>query len=221
MKKKQARPEFWWSESKQQWRKRFLGADGRQHEAWGKTKTACRERMEEMRQEIARKVSHSGDVFVYQYAKTWYSLHSPQVKEATQERYRTNINKHICPVIGTMRMSDVTQDDVLRVLAECSKLKRGTQAKVLGTMRMIFSAAKAAHMISDNPCDGVKPAGERGKPREPLTRSQQKTLLDAVAGTKAEAFAGTVFSSMCRCRLSGCGGPSTGRRRAGRRWWSS
>lgn len=188
MKKKTARPEFWWSEAKQQWRKRFTGADGHQHEAWGDTKSSCRQRMEEMKREISLKAKPSGDLFVYQYARIWYELKAGSVKEATCERYRTNINKHICPVIGQLQMQDVTSDDILRVLAGCSGLKRGTQAKVLSTMRMIFAAAKKSGIVKENPCLDAKPGGEKGKSVEPLTKAQQKALLEAVTGTKAETF---------------------------------
>ena len=187
---KKARPEFWYSEEKQMYRKRFRAADGRQHEAWGKTQSECRARVQQMQEEIQFKVSKRPvkDMYFYQYAAIWYKLKKESVKPVTCERYRTNINRHICPVLGSFLLSEITRDDVLLVLKECSNLSKGTQHKIINTMQMIFRAAQQSGYIEKSPCVDIKPNGAKPKKREALTKAQQAAFLSSVKGTKAETF---------------------------------
>lgn len=54
--------------------------------------------------------------YVYQVAANWYAT-TTQRSFKRREDYRNAINRHICPVIGQMHISEVTAADVASVMA--------------------------------------------------------------------------------------------------------
>lgn len=181
-------PEFYWSEKRKSYRKRFQGPDGRWHDAWGKTKPACRAKVEELKKQLADDYRPPSELTVAEYAATWFALHTTKMKAGTKERYRTNINRHIAPAIGAMRLRDVRYDDIKAMMVQCGSLSRATQSKILTATRKIFETAVKNELIQKNPCYDIKAEGPPSAKREALTKAQQAQLLDAVRGTGAETF---------------------------------
>ena len=181
-------PEFYWSEKRKSYRKRFQGPDGRWHDAWGKTKPACRAKVEELKKQLADDYRPPSELTVAEYAASWFALHTTKMKSNTKERYRTNINRHIAPAIGAMRLVDVRYDDIKAMMVQCGSLSRATQSKILTAARKIFDTAVKNELIKNNPCYDIAAEGPPAEKREALTKAQQAQLLEAVAGTGAETF---------------------------------
>lgn len=182
-------PEFYYIEKRNLYRKRLKGPDGRWHDAYGRTKAACRENADRMLKELREAPAPlSDELLVVQYAKKWYDLNAPSMKPATRARYATNINTHILPAIGNMPLSDVRHDDIVTMMNGCAGLSRATKSKILTAARKIFTAAVKNELIRSSPVTGVKIDGPKAKRREALTKEQQAQLLAAVKGTRAETF---------------------------------
>lgn len=186
---KRVRPEFYWIESKQLYRKRVKCKDGGWHDAYGRTKEICRQRAKELEKiySSSNYVPASG-LQVHEYAAKWFKLNTAGMKAGTRDRYRTNINVHICPAIGAMELAAVKPDDIRLMLLSCSSLARDTQKKVLIAARKIFRSAVENDLIPKNPCDGIKVTGAPPKKREALTDQQRSRLVQAVKNTRAETF---------------------------------
>ena len=184
-----SRPEFYWSEKRQQWRKRFVGSDGKQHDAWGKTKAECRNKVRELEQNaaLANKNPANAALF-YEYARTWYSLNAPGKSDKMQQWYRTAINKHICPVLGAKPLPEINSDDCKAVMAAVANMSNESQKRILSIMRRIFDSAVAAGYIEKTPAVNLKAAGRRTAEREALTRAQQETLLKSLEGHRCQVF---------------------------------
>lgn len=187
---KRNRPEFYWIAKRQLYRKRFKGPDGLWHDAYGRTRERCRENASAMLQELKSAPPPAAEtgLLVHQYAATWYALNSPDVKESTRERWRTNINSHICPAIGSTEVAAVKEDDIRRMMASCSGLAKSTRQKIFQITRRIFASAVNNELAKKNPCDNIKVSGPPPVKREALTDLQRTQLLQAVAGTRAETF---------------------------------
>ena len=182
-------PEFYYIEKRNLYRKRVKGPDGRWHDAYGRTKAACRENATRMLEELREAPAPlSDELLVVQYAKKWFDLNAPSMKAATRARYATNINAHILPAIGNMPLADVRHDDIIAMMNGCSGLSKATKAKILTAARKIFAAAVKNDLIKANPVSDVKAEGPKAKRREALTKEQQAQLLAAVKGTRAETF---------------------------------
>ena len=190
---KRDRPEMYWIEKRQLYRKRVKAPDGSWHDAYGKTKPACRENARALEKRLKEAPpppdpEKEPGLQVHEYARTWYELNTATMKAGTRERYRTNINAHICPAIGGMEMAAVRQDDIRRMMLECASLAKSTQNKILIAARKIFRAAMENQLIDRNPCDGVKASGPPPAKREALTDAQREALVQAVKNTRAETF---------------------------------
>ena len=185
---KRNRPEFYWIASRQLYRKRVKGPDGRWHDAYGKTREICRAHARALENELRTGYVPPSGLQVYEYASTWYRLNTAGMKASTRERYRTNINTHICPAIGAMELAAVKPDDIREMMLSCSSLAKETQKKILIAARKIFRAAVENDLIEKNPCDGITVNGPPPKKREALTDLQRAQLVQAVKGTRAETF---------------------------------
>lgn len=126
--------------------------------------------------------------YVYQYAAEWYAAEAPHMSERRRHEIARQINDIICPVIGDMRLSEVTSDDLRRVLASRAGLSAATQEKTRQIVKRIFSAAEAAGKAPRDPSRTLKVSGAAQKQKEALTPDQQKILLDAVKGLPVELF---------------------------------
>ncbi|MFR5780592.1 MAG: phage integrase central domain-containing protein [Oscillospiraceae bacterium] len=58
----------------------------------------------------------AANLYVYQVAADWYATTTHRSFKR-REDYRNAINRHICPVIGQMHISEVTAADVASVMA--------------------------------------------------------------------------------------------------------
>ncbi len=89
--------------------------------------------------------------YVYQVAADWYAT-TTQRSFKRREDYRNAINRHICPVIGQMHISEVTTADVASVMAAADGYSRSLQDKIASTLRQVFSYAEEQGYISSRPC---------------------------------------------------------------------
>ncbi len=125
--------------------------------------------------------------YVYQVAVDWYAT-TTQRSFKRREDYRNAINRHICPVIGQMHISEVTTADVASVMAAADGYSRSLQDKIASTLRQVFSYAAEQGYISSSPCGKLKAGGKKPAEKTALTPAEQATLLRVVAGQQIEGF---------------------------------
>lgn len=186
---KRTAPEFYWDEGKKLYRKRIKDeATGKWVSVYAPTKAALREKVEGRRNDLARDAAKAANPYVHEYAAKWYALNTVGLSASRCEDYRTAINLHICPVIGSMLVADVKPDDVRRVMAAAAGLSKSMQQKLVTTLKRIFAAAEENGLIAKNPCTTIKPGGDKPKPKVPLTDAQAATLISALEGTRCQLF---------------------------------
>lgn len=125
--------------------------------------------------------------YVYQVAADWYAT-TTQCSFKRREDYRNAINRHICPVIGQMHISEVTTADVASVMAAADGYSRSLQDKIASTLRQVFSYAAEQGYISSSPCGKLKAGGKKPAEKTALTPAEQATLLRVVSGQQIEGF---------------------------------
>ena len=189
-------PEFYWIESRQLYRKRIKNPyTGQWADVYGKTKASCRANVEKKRKAFVEEQLRQDeeqrrkeDPLVYEYAARWYKLAAVDVKQKRREDYANAINNHICPVIGSLRVREVKYENILEVMSAASGMSKSGQQKIVTTLKRIFSFAERNGLIDKSPCVDLKAGGKESEEKTPLTAYQQRRLLDAVKGTKAEIF---------------------------------
>ena len=182
-------PEFYYSKSRDAYRKRLRNpVTGKWDiDVWGKTKAITREKAE-LRQAQLDAMGMDGQLHVWQYAARWYALNTVNLSEKGRANHRNAINNHICPVIGQMRLSEVKPDDIKAVMAAAGSLSKATQQKIVTTLKMMFAAAEDSDLILKSPCRNIKAGGRKTVEKKPLTKEQQRTVLEALKGERIYPF---------------------------------
>lgn len=118
-------------------------------------------------------------------AKRFLDVRVPLLGVATQKKYKTQIEKHILPAFGELRMCDIDAPSVEQWLSEKEKSGLGwwTRIDLKGVMSAIFTTAKAWRLWEgSNPTEGVR-IGKKLFVREKrlLSMADLRLLLAALA----------------------------------------
>lgn len=130
-----------------------------------------------------RMVVQSQIVFA-EVAKRYLEIRVPQLGTATQAKYRTQIEHHILPTFGKMRMCEIERPLVEQWLASKEKAGLGwwTRIDLKGILSGIFTTAKDWKLWDgDNPTKGLR-IGSKREVREKrlLTAEDMRRLMAAM-----------------------------------------
>ena len=162
---------------------------GGYQQVYGKTQEERDEKVRDLQKQWAKEAEDSAFPFVWQYVAEWYATASASMTPNARKAAAREINSNILPVIGHLRMHEVTSDDVKKVMAARAKYAKATQEKTRQIVRRIFADAEEAGKVPRDPARRLKTAGGRGpEKKEALTDAQQRTLLEAVKGLPVWLF---------------------------------
>ena len=187
MAKKKARPEMYWDERKQLWRKR-IKIDGAWSEVSGKTQDEVREKKREVERQQKAGLRISDQTLFGEYAQEWYKVKAAGIKAKSANVYKVAFNNHLSPALGTIPIKSIRPLHIQKLMAGCAHLSRSSQSKILFTASQVFESAIENGLIEKNPTHGIKAGGSAAKEKRPLTDAQQRELLNAVRETRAELF---------------------------------
>lgn len=171
----------------QYYRKRIKRPDGTYEDVYGKTIAERDEKVTLRLNQLAAEANvPPPQMFVFEYAAGFYSRKAPHLSADRQKVYQHQINKVICPVIGSKPMPEVTLDDLQDILATRAKLSRRSQEDTVHILKQMFSAAAESDVIPKDPSLKLKPGGKPAAKKQALTEAQQEQLLTAVKDLKVE-----------------------------------
>lgn len=127
---------------------------------------------------------------VQQWAAEWLRTYKYGLRENTQRSILRNLNLHILPVIGPMRMQDVMEVHCRAVMNKVSEYSEDLQRKVLNILKQMFETGISNGLVAQNPALRVKitPHAKPNNKVKFLTVAQQKELMQNVAEPRAKAF---------------------------------
>ena len=156
---------------------------------YGKSMAEARAKAEEFRQAHATNNSKKCNITVREYVAFHLQLIKNTISEETFVGYEEKLRLRVLPFLGDKLLTDITHDDITRVMAGVSLCSRSYRHTLLMLLRRIFKAAQMSHHIQDDPTEGVKILGGKQREKKPaLTDKQCQQLLFAVKGTPAETF---------------------------------
>lgn len=170
------------------YRKRIKDVDGKYVPIYGKTEAELAAKLEEARAVIAAGLDAKENPTVESYAESWLPAVTAEMGDKYKESFEGALRRHVLPVIGGLHMREVLPDDAQSVMTRLAGKSSSLQGKVLNAMRRMFDNAVRNRLITGNPCENLKAGGKKAKKKKALTEDQAKTLLQAVAGTRAETF---------------------------------
>ena len=85
-----------------------------------------------------------------EFADKWQRLVLPNLKPSTQPPIRSQLRKHLVPVLGEVAMKDLTAELVQSFVADCD-LNPKTIKNLVATLRIMWNSAKAWGYVSHDP----------------------------------------------------------------------
>ena len=170
----------------------------------GKTQKEVREKMQ-----AAAVAVNDGEYFepskmtVGKWLNIWAKEYLNSVKPRTVESYKSNIEQHIKPAIGAVKLSELSAVDIQHLYNGLSNKKTGkplspkAKKNVHGTLHRALEKAVSLGYIRHNPADRPDlPKVERAEIK-PLNDSEMKKFLEAVKGHEYEmVYTITLFTGM-------------------------
>lgn len=188
MAKSKGRPEFYYDEKTGLYRKRIKLSDGSTKDVRAKTKAELRKKLYDLETAIQHGMALDDKTTVAELAVEWYKNRENRWGYSRQLDYKNAINKHICPVIGAMKLKEVKPEHCQRILSNMADMSNSAQKKVVTTLKQIFDCAEENGLVFRSPCSRLKAGGAKTQEKVPLTPEQSQKLVDAVRGTKAYLF---------------------------------
>jgi integrase len=171
------------------WEARYVGADGRKHSVYAKTR---REAQERLRAALTatdngiRPVSHHGTVaaFLDDWLETTVR---PHVRPRTSESYEAAVRLYISPAIGGLQLAKLQPEDIGRMVARLVKrgnLSPTTIRYAYVVLRIALGDALRSKRVIRNVALEVRPPKAPRREFTPLTLEQVGAFLDSVRGDR-------------------------------------
>ena len=96
-------------------------------------------------------VAKAEEYTVEKWVRTWYALHSkPNIREKTQKYYETFINRHIIPMLGSIKLEKHTGRDIQKMYNEVREHGRIRAVQKDSNPGMSASYVRGLHMMMHN-----------------------------------------------------------------------
>lgn len=115
--------------------------------------------------------------------------HKDSISHSTFRRYSSLMRVHILPAIGRIKLSDLSRNDLSRVLTRMSKSNQSSrsQQQARAIMLLVCRHAFESGAIAQNPALGLRSVKLQSSPTSPLTLIEVKRLLTTFEGTPQSA----------------------------------
>ena len=173
----------------QYFRKRITSPDGTQTVTiYGRTAAERDEKVEAQKAAWASAAENAEAPFVAEYCADWFRRASSDMSEKRKKDVAREINRNICPVIGTKRLKDLTADDILDVMAAREGLSQSARRSTMQILNRILNAAEKAGKLPRNPARDMPAGGRAPQRKAALSEAQAAVLLSAVEGQRIWLF---------------------------------
>ena len=165
--------------------------DGKVYNVKGRTEKECYEKMAEKKEMLRRGEAKPKALTVEAWAETWLDTYlkpkvrkpgAPKLKGTMTPKsfamYGEKLRGYILPAIGKMKLADVRDVDLQRILNRQAETSFSHASKVRMIMRAMFKQAHVSRLIVYDPALALTlPAVKQGG-RRSLTEEERAVLLD-------------------------------------------
>lgn len=166
--------------------------DGKRRSVYGRSKAACRKQRAQLEKaHFEGAVAEGGRTRLKAWLRHWLRVAvQGKKRQNTINGYTNNVEKHIVPHLGHLKLADLRPHHVERWLADMADdgLSDRTRQYAHTVLRAALRHAMNQGIIGHNPAARVASVKLDDPEVHPLTRQQVAALLAAVKGTPDEAF---------------------------------
>ena len=183
------KPTYEYVASRNEYRKRLKGPDGKRISLYAKTPEELTEKIAVVQREIDEDIYRRENPTVKEYAEKWLAMQAPHIRTTTLTDYTSKVKIYLVEPLGGKYMQEVTPDDVKMAITKAASRSASIYRSVLMLYKMIFSSAEESRIIDESPCKNLNPRGGKApKEKQALTTEQVTALLDAVRGLPPYPF---------------------------------
>lgn len=158
---------------------------------YGKTKTECAKKLRAATAAVDNGTyTETKDMKLSQWLETWLELYTTSIRPGTLRTYVNNVNKHIVPAIGGIKLNALKPHLIQKFIKGLEDAEDGLSAKsirnVHGTLHKALEEAVRVEYIPKNPADKtILPKAEKPKV-QPLSGEEINLFLHAIQDTPNE-----------------------------------
>lgn len=171
------------------WEARYVGADGRRHSIYAKTRRAAQERLRTALQGADHGIRPIGQQLpVAVYLDDWLATSvSQRCRPTTIYSYTDTVRRYIVPAIGRIPLAKLEPEHVGRMLADLSasgRLSPTTVRYAYAVLRIALGRALKQGKVLRNVATLVDPPAKATHELRPLTAGEARAFLASVAGDR-------------------------------------
>jgi integrase len=155
--------------------------DGKLYAAYGQTKAEAHKKAAKMQLAFEKgKIEMNGNMTVRVWAKEWLETYKKSVViDKVYQDYEHRINDFIVPAIGNVKLKDVKDIQLQKILNARAGYSTSHVSKLRYTVKAIFRQARISRLIIYDPAEGLKmPKTTAGSYRS-ITDEERKYILAA------------------------------------------
>lgn len=171
------------------WEGRYTAPDGRQHSLYAKTEKAVAERLRGVLHDLdSGKWREPSKLTVSEWLDIWIADYQGDNSERTVIKYRSIINHNFKPVLGDLKMSQLSQYHIRRMISamRARGLSQVTISNYIRILRTALKCAVESKVIKDNPADTITISRGKVKKFSFVDRAQFPAFIEAAKHTKYE-----------------------------------
>ncbi len=172
----------------QRWVASITLEDGSRKEMYRKTRQEAHKALQQMLNELEQGTLALGPQQTMEHFLEYWleEVHRNTIRTSSYVEYRRDLDNHILPALGHVRLQKLTIQQVESFYARMAKegLSAKTISGIHGVLRKALAHAVYLNLISRNVCDIVKKSLPRKARREvrTLTKEQAQALLEHLRG---------------------------------------
>lgn len=178
--------------------------EGKRYCVTGKTDREAQQKLRDLQKEVySTGLKLDGSTTVKQWAKTWLETYvdTRDITAKSAQMYHDKLKAYILPEIGSMKLKDV-KDTHLKRLLNNSNSSKSTAQKVRLTLQAMFRQARRSRLIAYDPAEDLElPKAPEGK-RHSITDYERDHILRLAETHRAGLYVLLVY--YCGLRPGEC-----------------
>lgn len=164
--------------------------DGHRYVAYGKTEREAQNKLDTIIFEVKQNGQKlDGTTTVKKWAKEWLEVYvdTRDITAKSAAMYHEKLDNYILPAIGAMKLKDVRDTHLKKVLNKANSSK-STAQKVKLTMQAMFKQARKSRLIPYDPAEDLElPKAPEGK-RHSITDYERQNILEVAEWHRGGLF---------------------------------
>ena len=160
---------------------------------FAKTRPECEKKLEEAKAKDGKVTARdiNPEITFGEWVDFWFQTYAlPHIREATKIGYSGNIQRHIKPQLGHIKLNKLTENDLQQFYTHLKKEGRLTKTELYGPglsnqmvrschliCRQALEKAKDMHLITKNPAIGRKLPPKKAQEMQVLTPEEMQRFL--------------------------------------------